>query len=98
MLRDKISGNRGENFKKLIYFRTLRHSSFLLPPAMECFTDKGAFWATLMYMHPCIVFVQVPGPVVLELVAGRGTGRGLQGTRRLKNPLWIWLYWLSGHF
>ena len=33
-----------------IYFRTLRHSSFLLPPVMECITEKGAFWDTLMYI------------------------------------------------
>ena len=36
--------------KKQIYFRTLRHSSFLLPPVMECFTEKGAFWDTLLYI------------------------------------------------
>ena len=56
MLCNKISENprkgflqllaRGMNkIKKRIYFRTLRHSSFLLPPVMECFTEKGAFWA-----------------------------------------------------
>ena len=49
MLCNKISENprkgflqllaRGMNkIKKRIYFRTLRHSSFLLPPVMECFT------------------------------------------------------------
>ena len=36
--------------KKRIYFLTLRHSSFLLPPVMEGFTEKVAFWDTLMYM------------------------------------------------
>ena len=60
MLCNKISENprkgflqllaRGMNkIKKRIYFRTLRHLSFLLPPVMECFTEKGAFWDTLMY-------------------------------------------------
>ena len=39
--------------KKQIYFLTLRHSSFLLPPVMECFTGKGAFWNTLIRSH-CI--------------------------------------------
>ena len=39
---------RGMNkIKKRIYFLTLRHSSFLLPPVMECFTEKDAFWDTL---------------------------------------------------
>ena len=58
MLCNKISENprkvylqllaRGMNkIKKRIYFRTLRHSSFLLPPVMECFTEKDAFWDTL---------------------------------------------------
>ena len=60
MMCNKISENprkgflqlleRGMNkIKRRIYFRTLRHSSFLLPRAMECFTEKGAFWATLMH-------------------------------------------------
>ena len=51
MLCNKISENprtsflqllaRGMNkIKKRIYFRTLRHSSFLLPPDMEFFTKK----------------------------------------------------------
>ena len=64
MLCSKISENprkgflqllaRGMNkIKKRIYFRTLRHSSFLLPPVMECFTEKGAFWYTLMYIVQC---------------------------------------------
>ena len=35
--------------KKRIYFRTLRHLSFLLPPVIECFTEKGTFWDTLVY-------------------------------------------------
>ena len=40
---------RGMNkIKERIYFRTLRHLSFLLSPVMECFTEKGAFWDTLM--------------------------------------------------
>ena len=61
MLCNKISENPRKGFlqllarrmnkiKKRIYFRTLRHTSFLLPPVMECFTEKGAFWATLMAM------------------------------------------------
>ena len=52
MLCNKISENprkgflqllaRGMNkIEKRIYFRTLRHSSFLLPPVMECFTEKS---------------------------------------------------------
>ena len=36
-----------------IYFRTLRPTSFLLPPEMECFTEKDAFWDTLMYSVQC---------------------------------------------
>ena len=42
---------RGMNkIKKRIYFRTIHHSSFLLPPVMECFMEKGAFWDILMYI------------------------------------------------
>ena len=59
MLCNKISENlrkgylqllaRGMNkIKKRIYFRTLRHSSFLLPPVIEFFTEKDAFRDTLM--------------------------------------------------
>ena len=54
MLCNKISENQRKSFlqllaqgmnkiKKRIYFRALRHSSFLLPPVMECFTKKDAF-------------------------------------------------------
>ena len=61
MLCNKISENQRKGFlqllargmskiKKRIYFRTLRHSSFLLPPVMECFMEKGAFWETLLYI------------------------------------------------
>ena len=61
MLCNKISENPRKGFlqllalemnkiKKRIYFRTLRHSSFLLPPVMECFMEKGAFWDTLLYI------------------------------------------------
>ena len=37
--------------KKRIYFRTLRHSSFLLPSVMELFTEIAVFWATLLYTY-----------------------------------------------
>ena len=58
MLYIKISENLRKDFlqllawgmnkiKKQIYFQTLRHPSFLFPPVMECFTEKGAFWDTL---------------------------------------------------
>ena len=40
--------------KKRIYFRTLRHPSFLLPPVMECFTEKVAFWDTLLYIYQIV--------------------------------------------
>ena len=61
MLCNKISENprkgflqllaRGMNkIKKRIYFRTLRHSSLLLPPVMECFTEKKVHFGTpIMY-------------------------------------------------
>ena len=42
-----------KKIKKRLYFRTLRHSSFLLPPGVECFTKKDAFWDTLMYNVHC---------------------------------------------
>ena len=63
MLCNKISENPRKGFlrllargmnkikKKRIYFRTLRHSSFLLPPVMECFTEKDAFWDTLLHIY-----------------------------------------------
>ena len=48
--------DRGMN-KKRIYFRTLRHSSFLLPSVMEFFTEKAIFWDTLLSSVQTIIHV-----------------------------------------
>ena len=39
-----------KKIKKQVYFRTLRHSSFLFPSVMEPFTEKAVFWAILLYI------------------------------------------------
>ena len=50
-----------KKIKKQVYFRTLRHSSFLFPSVMEPFTEKAVFWAILLYIKwsECLC---VPGP------------------------------------